>query len=231
MSKTHRGLRLLPCALILLVTSPALGVNGNIGFRTEDWNHCLTIPCGQNGFVYVYAVLSGASASGITGVEFGIQQSAPSGFSFAEIPAAGPNIVLGTAMLDPGTGLGGINLNYPACETGQSDPGSTPSGVVLLMRLFVQNNCSTSVNQLTVVARNPPTNQFLRCPLFVLCDGAFSLYCAGSNVMPITCPFPPFNQACSTSTSGLFYLNPNSPVQCRIAVESESWTGIKSLYR
>lgn len=221
------------CTLALLAASPAFAVNGNIGiFADPGLASCqTTVACDGFTTLYVYGLLQGASQFGITGAEFGIKQSAPTGWSFAEIPVAGPNLTIGNAMLEVPSNVGGLNVAYPVCETGQSDAESLPGVAVLLRKLFVQRACPSGQNRLTVVAKEPPSNQFMRCPLFVLCDQAFSLYCLGSNISPVQCPFPPFNNACSKSSSGEFLLNPNPGTSCAIAVEEKTWTGIKDLYR
>lgn len=221
------------CAVALFAASPALAVNGNIGiFADTGLAACQTnLPCGGVTILYVYGLLAGASNMGIRGAEYGIAQSNPGDYTFGEASGAGINVTIGSSTQIGG----GIVLGYPACETGTTDMDSHPGSAVLLQRLVVQAaDCPATPgeNRLTVIARNPPTNQYFRCPLFVICDADFSLYCLGQNVTFIECPFPPAgNFSCLQSSSGEFLLNPGSGSSCTVAVQDKTWSGMKELYK
>src|SRR5262245_11033042 len=127
----------------MLAASSAFAVNGNIGiFGDTGLAGCqATLPCDSSATLYVYGILAGASRHGFTVAEFGIKRSAAAGWFVGEISVAGPIITLGNAMLDPNSGVGGINLAYASCESGQSDPDSYRGTAVLLRKLLVHNFC------------------------------------------------------------------------------------------
>ena len=62
----------------------------------------------------------------------------------------------------------------------------------------------------SVVAGNPPGNALLACPLITRCNAPFfSIVCV---------------------TGGEFIINPNG-LDCTVAVEEQTWSKVKSLYR
>jgi hypothetical protein len=215
--------------------------DGNIRILFDP-NRCAgNIPCGESRTIYVYAALEGATAGGITGVEYSIRlgmDGAPDpGWNFMEEFAPGA-VVIGSGGFDPPDfniiqprfirGRG-VNVAWGTCRTGSD-------GLVLIETVQVTNTgCSENELRLLVWSHDTPRNEFFRCPLATLCDAPyFTKVCLGDNVVPCVNPEGPNGPQAQCSTSGEAVINPlhNSQSPCApTAVERTTWTGVKSLYR
>jgi len=193
----------------------------------------------------VYAQLSGASASGVTGVEFAAQigddNGADAGYFLVEIPNQTATTLLGRAFVPPDPTPRGMNISWNTCQSA--------GGRVLISTVIVfpTAGCGPSERppKLTFSGAQhaAPSNIFFRCPLFTLCDGpVFTKVCLGTNIVDCQTQVPPFPIASKCSTSGLFTINPGGSVgvgQCNInknvhppaLVRADTWSNVKSLYR
>ncbi len=193
----------------------------------------------------VYANLEGASAGGITGAEYaasiGADASPDPGYFLIEFPNPTATTRLGSAFVPPDPSPRGANISWNSCQTGDN-------GRVLLATVIVFPTapCGPSVQppSLTLggVQHSSPSNVFFRCPLFTLCDGpVFTKVCLGTDIVDCQTPVPPFPIASKCSTSGSFAINPDSAGSCALvgkasgvtanAVQSDTWSNLKSLYR
>lgn len=222
------------CAILALAASPSLAVNGNIGIYFDvDAALCQgEVPMGPPVRMYVYAFLQGGSLGGITGAEYKCQQGPsnaidPQGYMFMETfdPTA---TILGTgAFSNPDPGGRGVNVAWPSCQVGDGTK-------VLLEYVDVLNPLGSTAEMLLKIVRSDTyTNQFFKCPLFVLCDEpVFTKVCVGYGVVacqqdPPPTP-PPYTSQCSTS--GIAYINPIPGRDCRVGVSPATWSSVKSLY-
>jgi hypothetical protein len=238
--------RILLVVGFLLLAARSEAADGNIflefqiaGQSTFCFN--AVVPCECRIRMNVWALLQGASASGITGVEYRIEvgdnQPDP-GWLFVE--TFDPELtVLGTGALNPGdSNPRGVIAAWPSCQTGDGG-----LNLVLIETVDILNmGCDTAELFMRVARADPGSNPFFQCPLFVLCDAPiYTKVCLGSNIT--TCPypeppFPPMDALCSTS--GEAFINRAIPHpkecvvasnDCKIAVQPESWSGVKALYR
>jgi hypothetical protein len=218
-------------ATLVLAAAPTWAVNGNIGlFFDEGAALCKApVPCGPPVTLYVYGLLQGASYTGITGAEYKVQvganNSADAGWLFNEVfdPAA---TVIGTGAFNPvDPSARGVNVSWATCQVGDGTK-------VLIETVSILNtSCSTAELELKVVKHDAASNQFFQCPLFVLCDApVFTKVCLGSNQTLCRNPEPPFPTNATCSTSGRAFINPTQDRSCQVAVEKQTWSGVKSLY-
>jgi hypothetical protein len=229
-------------ALLLLAPVSARSADGHIRLFFDP-NQCRgEIPCGESRNLYVYAELEGATAGGITGLEFGMQigndSAADPGWSFYEEFSPGITVTLGSGAFGPGDQLvitprrnrgRGVNLAWGECQGGIN-------GLVLLETVQITNvGCTGAELRVITTGHDLPSNQFFLCPLAVLCDApAFSKVCLGSTVTPCINPEGPRGDPALCSLSGEAVVNPaaNSQSPCRVtAVTPSSWSGVKGLYR
>src|SRR5215813_4093132 len=98
---------LLGCAGLLLLLAPAASArDGSIGlFFDPSGRKCAdAIPCSGSGTLYIYAILEGASARGITGAEYSINigsdGGADRGWTFNE-SFPGDAVAIGRAFDPP----------------------------------------------------------------------------------------------------------------------------------
>jgi hypothetical protein len=114
-------------------------------------------------------------------------------------PAPNSNLNLGNGF--DGTGH---NVAWPAPQAFDSN------GNLLLATynmLIINSNFSVPAStQLSVVARNPPTNALFNCPLIT--DAGFNLHCQAGGTMRL-----------------------NGGPNCTVAVEDRTWSEIRSMYR
>lgn len=277
--KRHLVLAIL-AALVALPSFPAWASDGEIfmgadvgrgnsqkacpywNMRWKDGNPNQNSPFGVCGVpqIKVYGQLQGASAGGITGVEFagkiGPTTAADPGFILLEVPNPTATTMLGSAFMppDPVAGTGrGMSLAWADCQTGTG-------GFVLLSTLIVipLSACGPGVApgqfNLSAGQHGSPNNDFFRCPLFTLCDApAFTKVCLGTNLTLCSafiiprCDLPgqprcPQVATCSTSGSFAFNdpTNPTDLLGCvnikkatlaQGAIEAETWGNVKALYR
>lgn len=248
-------------ALVLLASFPAWGSDGDIlmlaslsgttektgyecGFWKITWNNGKgNQPFGacQAPVITMYGELKGASAGGITGVEFAVGYDGgllpPPGYFFLPIPIHGAGTSLGNPF------FGGGNLTWDTCQTGNL------AGRVPLFNILVisTNPCGPSQQppqmELSGIGHTSPSNPFFRCPLFTLCDApAYTKVCLGDNLEMCVRQQPPFPTDATCSTSGSFMINDNqgvgacNPPPGKTAASStiatsETWSGMKALYR
>jgi hypothetical protein len=218
-------------ALLVFAASPSFAVNGNIGIYADQGQAICAAPLGYQTplTLYVYGLLQGGSVGGITGAEYQITQSANVDWIYGEnfSPATGSGaITVGSgAIVGPSPG---INIAWGGndCQTG---PGSVLLEIVTVFD--ATGNDAGTPNTLRVEAHTTPGNPFFRCPLFTLCDApVFTKVCLGQDLDTIVCPFPPFAQACTRSTSGEFFINPVQGFNCTVAVAEKTWSQMKGLY-
>jgi hypothetical protein len=217
----------------------------------SPWGVC------QPPVIKVYAELKGASANGISGVEYagtyGPTNAADPGYFFIEVPAPATT-VLGNAFFPPDPAPRGQNMVWDTCQTGGS------AGRVLLATLIVipTTPCGSAAVpgeiHLAGGRHNDPSNPLFRCPLFTVCDApVFTKVCLGDNLTLCPAPIipgcgtpgrPPCPNVATCSTSGSFAINdPTSPgvgacspapgkTGPSAAVASEAtWSHMKALYR
>jgi hypothetical protein len=234
----------LACLLFFLAVGPtAQAGDGNLRISFEPGVCQGFIPCGQTRQIYVYAILEGATAGGLTGVEYslqvGVDGNSDPGWTFHETFA--PNTVaLGTGgfsppdqyAVTPRRNVGrGVNVAWAECQTGEN-------GMLLVETVEVTNTgCSEAQLSLVVGSHDTPGNTFFRCPLATLCNGPiYSKVCLGENVESCANPDREHAQPTYCSTSGRAIINPTpgsglrSP--CLItAVAPATWGSVKDLYR
>jgi hypothetical protein len=218
----------------VLAASPLWAANGNIGlFFDESAALCQqTIPEGTSARLYVYALLQGASGSGLTGAEYKIQigpnNNADPGWFFTEAfdPIA---TTIGSGACTPLDNLPrGINVAWPTCQVGDGTK-------VLIETVDILNAFGgTAELQLKVVVHDTRSNPAFRCPLFTMCNApVYTVMCLGSNLTPCADgepPNPTTNTRATCSTSGEAYVNPGPTRNCTVAVAPTSWSAVKGLY-
>lgn len=220
-------------AALVCLTSPTWAANGNIGlFFDAGAALCQqTVPCFTSTTLYVYALLQGASQTGITGVEYKIKtgpnNNADPGWLYTEnfdILAT----VVGTGALTPADNLTrGVNVAWASCQVGDGT-----KVLIETVTIFNSDCGNTGELALKVVKHDFATNQFFQCPLFTLCDApVFTKVCLGSNLTTCTNPEPPFANNATCSTSGEAYLNPGPTRNCTVAVNQATWSAMKGLFR
>jgi hypothetical protein len=210
----------------------------------NEFGSCVPPPA-----INIYAELKGASAAGITGVEFAATYG-PDGapdtdwaiFSVGYNPTA--SVRLGDAFLPVDPGTRGLNMSWDNC---QNDNGRVYIGTIVLFGIapcgpsqlppsfFMEGGQATD-----------PSNPFFRCPLFSLCDApVFTKVCLGDNIVPCEVQAPPFPLSATCSTSGRFSINVSKDTglgKCypagKAGVQSQdkltaeaTWSSVKELYK
>ena len=221
-------------ALLLLVPVSARSSDGHIKLFFDP-NQCRgDIPCGETRTLYVYAALEGATANGVTGIEYGMRLGLDGGpdpgWTFAEEFAPGITVTIGSGAFFPSDQIPimprpnrgrGVNLAWGTCQFGTD-------GLVLLETVEVTNSgCTGTELRLFTTDHDRPSNQAFQCPLAVLCDGP-----AYSKVCLTTCNNP--DEPRNPVLCGEAVINPGANTQspCRItAVNPSSWSVVKDLYR
>jgi hypothetical protein len=210
-------------ALLSGTATDSMAQNGSIGVFTdlEASGVCGRIQCECLGRVYVIGVLYGSSAGGITGVEYkvNIGNSLPDpGWLFVETFA--PNtVVLGSGAFNPVDGnfaTRGVNVAWSSCQ--QGDPGFGVSFVLIETVEIYNFACNEIELLLQPVKHDLQSNPNFACPLFVLCDApVYTKVCARGDGAYIN----PLHQGCNGADIS----------ECKFAVEAESWSRVKALYR
>jgi subtilisin family serine protease len=166
----------------LILSSPFLAAsalaqtnNGYVGIYRDalGTQACATVPPYTSATLYVIAKTAGQSASGITGAEFRIEVTNPSGWYLSYTPPGTASVTLGNPIdtdPDPNAG-GGLNLGFPSCQVPDGN------GLIALGTLSVFN-ASGTVTNLLVKRHSQPTNPGFACALFVRCDApSFTKVC------------------------------------------------------
>jgi hypothetical protein len=162
------GRPILLWAVSLFFVSSAHAADGYVGVYGDSLGvtPCATIPQSTGATLYVIARTDGGTAGGITGAEFRIEVTNPSGWLLSYTPPGAASVTLGNPLdtdPDPDAG-GGVNVAFPTCQT------PTGSGQVRLGTISVYN-LSGSATSLLVKRHSQPTSTGFTCPLFVKCDG------------------------------------------------------------
>jgi len=212
----------LVTALTMTLASPVFASHGgDIGiFFDADATQCrVTIGCNATARAYVFALLQGASAGGITGAEYkvniGFDGGADPGWAFFNETFAADIVSIGSAFnpQDPTNYYGnprGVNAAWPTCQTGDISR-------VLIETVEITNlGCSASELILHVSTHDRPSNQAFYCPLFTLCDGPiYTKYCLGTG-----------------SSSGVAYVNATpGRGPCTVSAAVNTWGRVKEMYR
>lgn len=155
---------------VLLGSNECLDQTGN-GFVGVYADPAGTQPCASVApnptfTLYVIATLTGATAAGITGAEFRLELSNPTGYAFLWTPDSSVTISLGDPIdsepANPNNGSG-VNIAFSTCQ------GGTPGARVRLGTLE-----GTTLNGgplgIEVKRRQPASNGAFLCPLFAICD-------------------------------------------------------------
>ncbi|MFQ5599463.1 MAG: hypothetical protein ACE5G2_02785 [Candidatus Krumholzibacteriia bacterium] len=95
----------------------------------------------------------------------------------------------------------GVNIAFPQCQTGNC---------VTLCTVTVMATAIVPDIVLSVVARDPPSNRYFDCPHITACDApAYTAICVLAGDVLVNSSYDP----------------------CLGAVESNTWSGVKGLYR
>jgi len=174
-----RSAFLIACILCVLQVGVVRSQDGNgyVGIYGDSLGtqSCVSILPQTAKTLYVVAKSAGPSASGITGLEFRIEVTNPSGWWISFNAASG--LVVGNPVdSNPNLDGSGVNISFSTCRL-------PINGRVVLgtLTLFNQNGGPTG---LVVREHNMPRNAAYQCPLFVLCDG------------------PVYSKSCMTPASG-----------------------------
>jgi Subtilase family/FlgD Ig-like domain len=157
--------------------------DGYVGIYSDSLGTqaCASVPQNSSATLYVIAKTAGQSATGITGAEFRIEVTNPSGWYLSYTPPGTANIAMGNPIdtgPDPNAG-GGLNLGFPGCQL--------PSGgQVKLGTLWVFNACGGPTD-LLVKRHSRPTNAGFQCALFVKCDEPYYTKLCMTTAPPDSC--------------------------------------------
>ena len=152
----------------------------------------------------IWMNLAGATAGGITGVEFRVDNSSPSSYMVSGNASPDANLVIGDPFFL------GVNEAFQTCQAGPR---------VKLFSLFIMEQSHNPDVTLTVRQRYEPTNYQYPCVLAVLCDApVYTTVCVGA----------------PNSDHWRAVINPSAGVSgdCQpVAVQPTSWSTVKALYR
>jgi len=190
-------------ACLSVVAASAQAADGSIAAYVDEagtqceGNHGGGVMTGS-----VWANLAGATAGGITGVEFRLDNSNSSAY-IVSFDAEPGTIYIGNLTL-----IGG-NIAFAECQTGPR---------VKLGTLSILEMVPTQDVTLTVRQRYEPTHMDYQCVRAVLCDGpVFSSVCVGA-------PNSDHWRAVLNPSDGV-------SGDCEpVAVETTSWSSVKGLF-
>jgi hypothetical protein len=121
----------------------------------------------------------------------------------------------------------GVIIAWPTCQIGDGFK-------VLIETVDILNILGPTPEMMLKVVKNDfYSNEYFKCPLFVLCDEpVYTKVCIGYGVVACAEDVPPSPAPLTSqcSTSGIAYINPIPGRDCRVGVASATWTGVKSLY-
>jgi hypothetical protein len=196
------------CSLVL--TSAALAQDGSIGVYLDSAGTICDGSTGGsalNGSIWVN--LAGATASGITGAEFRVDNTNYEDYTILATANPAAAIVLGNPFNQLGT-----NIVFPACQTGTG-------GRVQLYTFTVLELTSPAPEDswLTVRQHYDSSNPNFACPLVNLCDApAYTAVCLGArdsdHWRAVVNPSVGTNGDCSP-----------------VAVEEATWSAVKEVFR
>jgi len=221
---------LATAALATCVASTAFAqypTNGSIGVYADaaGTQCCITANPGPPATLHVIAKLENATAGGITGAEFRIRVNPAPGATWFLIwninPAAGQTSIGNPIDPTPDdlTDAQGINLAFPSC---QPDPASL--GAISLGTITAINSGGAPLT-LEVRQKTPPANPNILAPLLVLCDAPVF------TTVPIT-----IQQNENNGNEPIAFVakvnGTCTPADCGVvAVEENTWSGVKGLFR
>lgn len=159
----------LLAGITLAFPAPSLGQTGDgfVGIYEDaaGTQPCSQIPPWSGKTLHVVASLAGASVNGITGAEFRIEVTNPSGW-FVSYAAPNGSTPLGNPIdiepTNPDDGSG-LTIAFSECRVPDA------SGRVTLGTIAIYN-AGASSTLLLVKRHSRPSNESYPCPLFVLCD-------------------------------------------------------------
>ncbi|UCE02013.1 MAG: hypothetical protein JSW67_12215 [Candidatus Latescibacterota bacterium] len=159
---------------------------------TRDWDVLVGEPSSLYfQFIHVYARLAGSAAAGITGAEFfvqGVEGLLDAGFDASVTANPEATVVWGSPIQTSGsTEDRRYNIAFPECMAGQD-------GLVFLASIRIWKFSAEGPPDgasLKVMAADPPTNSYFRCPLVTLCDAPVftpacvrgGIFCAGGSAV------------------------------------------------
>jgi hypothetical protein len=151
--------------------------NGLVGVYADPQgtSHCINIPTGQSGTMYIIATTGGQTSDGFSGAEFRIQVKNPTGYFFTYSPPPGNDYVTigGPLDLTPDDPFDfqGLNIAFRFCQTQTHTAGDRIS--LGTIQVF---NISGGPTQLLTERNGRPSNPSFGTPLFTRCDApAFSI--------------------------------------------------------
>jgi hypothetical protein len=151
----------------------------------------------------IFLNLAGATAGGITGAEFRVDNSDPNAYSVSSSPSPDVTIALGNPFVL------GCNVSFQDCQVGPRVP---------LYSLVILEQAHTADVTLTVRQKYEPTNPSTPCALAILCDApVYTSVCIGA----------------PNSDHWRAVINPSNGISgdCQpVAVLPTSWSAVKSLY-
>ena len=147
---------------LLWSVSLAAEGNGRVGifFDTAGQACSAQIDSGTVTTMYVLAQLDGQTASGITGAEFRLDGIPEGWIALATAPTGA--IVIGDVLTD------GVSMGFGSCNQGSS-------GIVTLFTITLVATSTVTNAMVTTRMKEPPSNASHQYPLFITCDGAFTL--------------------------------------------------------
>ena len=204
---------MLGLAYTLGASTQALAGDGYIGIYADSnaTEYCLNIPPFTGRILYVIGRLSGATAPGITGCEFRIEVTNPTGWVISYSPPAA-DLILGNPLdTQPGVAdSSGVSIVFDSCLQPNAN------GTVYLGTLSVLN-VGGSLNQLLVRRHSLPNNPTYLCPLFTLCD---------EPMLSLSCFSPSGEPPCSTVLLSTPQIQDGSdPVVFQASLSSETSGG------
>jgi hypothetical protein len=196
----------LTTACALVAGTGAQAADGSIGVYLDGAGTVCSTPfAGPVVIGSVWMNLDGATASGMTGVEFRIDNSNLSSYPTSFVVDPGAAVLIGNPF------LAGANIAFAACQTGTS-------GRVHLGDIVITESAAAQDVTLTVRQHYTPSNDTYQCPLAVLCDDP---------VFTAVCLSTPHSDHWRS------VLNPTGLISgdcVPVAVEPSSWTQVKSIF-
>jgi hypothetical protein len=110
--------------------------------------------------MYILAQLDGQTTSGITGAEFRVDGIPEGWIGMANAPTGA--IVIGDVL------AGGASMGFGSCNQGSG-------GLVTLWTITLVATSTVTDVMITIRMKEPPSNAAHSYPLFILCDGTFTL--------------------------------------------------------
>ena len=197
---------LLAVAGFMAVSTPASAQY--IGLFTDANATSCAAQVGHNPRVdlHVIAILEG-DVTEMTGAQFLIT-GIPATWTPQNVlwvPDVGSTFSLGNPLFPtPPRATAGVNVVFSSCKQASTNR-RVPLGRVVLLGPPTEDNVRLQVSRFDLVPPDP------NCPFIVACDApTYSKVCVGG---------------------GEIVLNGDEPARCQVAIEADTWTTVKSLYR